>query len=283
MISFTEKMPIQILYYIRQVGEISLSDLHKKLFYARDSHRVTINYNFLRYLLNLYDSDFIKIIINDSENSDELDKVEIKANVHEILHSAIELYFLPPKERYKDATNPNDIIISVTNKFNEVQQTIGFSITDAMKQLQVAHSHNSLFGEVNLSTRSNIFVIMPFANEFKPIYEDHIEPVCKELEYSCMRADLIDSPNVIINDIWNLINNSDIIICDCTGKNPNVFYELGLAHSLGKKVICITQNSDDIPFDISAIRYIKYEYNPRGMKEFEATLKRYLTEDSIIK
>ena len=79
-----------------------------------------------------------------------------------------------------------------------------------------------------------------------------------------------------MNDIWSLINNADIIICDCTGKNPNVFYELGLAHAIGKNVICITQNTEDIPFDIKHIRYIKYEYNPRGMTKFEKTLGQYI-------
>ena len=136
-------------------------------------------------------------------------------------------------------------------------------------------------GEINPRLESKVFVIMPFKDDFNPIYEDHIVSVCKKLKYTCTRADLIDSPNVIINDIWSHINNADIIICDCTQKNPNVFYELGLAHALGKKVICITQNADDIPFDIKQIRYIKYEYNPRGMKEFEVTLKRYLVEENI--
>ena len=80
----------------------------------------------------------------------------------------------------------------------------------------------------------------------------------------------------IVNYIWSLIFSAQIVICDCTGKNPNVFYELGLAHSLGKKTICITQNSNDIPFDIKHLRYIKYEYTPRGMKKFEEKLEQYV-------
>ena len=119
---------------------------------------------------------------------------------------------------------------------------------------------------------------MPFSKDIKPVYEDIIEPICKELGYSCKRADLIDRPSVIINDIWSSIYNSDIIICDCTQGNPNVFYELGLAHALGKRVICITQNSDDIPFDIERIRYIKYIYDPCDTEAFRKALERYLRE-----
>jgi len=62
------------------------------------------------------------------------------------------------------------------------------------------------------------------------------------------------------------------VIADCTGRNPNVFYEIGLAHASGKPVILITQNSDDVPFDIRHLRYIQYDYTPRGMRVFEKRL-----------
>ena len=70
--------------------------------------------------------------------------------------------------------------------------------------------------------------------------------------------------------------SSRFIIAELSHNNPNVFYELGIAHSLGKKTICITQNSDDIPFDIKHLRHIKYEYTPRGMKAFEEKLEQYV-------
>ena len=75
-------------------------------------------------------------------------------------------------------------------------------------------------------------------------------------------------------DIWSAIKAAKIIIADCTGRNPNVFYEIGLAHAIGKKVVLITQSMDDIPFDLRQLRTIVYEYSPRGMKSFEDTLKR---------
>ena len=122
---------------------------------------------------------------------------------------------------------------------------------------------------------------MPFDDKLAPIYDDHIKKICDKIELDCKRADLVLKTESIINDIWSLIYNAQIIICDCTGKNPNVFYELGIAHSLGKKTICITQNSDDIPFDIRHLRYIQYEYTPRGMKIFEEKLEQHLAIASI--
>jgi hypothetical protein len=80
----------------------------------------------------------------------------------------------------------------------------------------------------------------------------------------------------VIEDIWVAINSAKVIIADCTGRNPNVFYELGMAHTIGKEVVLITQDIDDIPFDVRHIRFIVYEYTPRGMKEFEVQLKKTL-------
>jgi len=53
-------------------------------------------------------------------------------------------------------------------------------------------------------------------------------------------------------------------LCDCTGRNPNVFYEAGIAHTLGREVILITQNEQDIPFDLRHRRYIRYLDNVEG-------------------
>jgi len=62
------------------------------------------------------------------------------------------------------------------------------------------------------------------------------------------------------------------MVADLTGRNPNVFYEIGLAHALGKDVIIITQTMNDVPFDLKALRCIVYDFTPRGMKQLEASL-----------
>ena len=77
----------------------------------------------------------------------------------------------------------------------------------------------------------------------------------------------------MIRDIWRAIGAAQFIIADVTGRNPNVFYELGIAHTLGKDVILITQDSGDIPFDLTHLRHIQYDYTPRGMKSFEEKLR----------
>jgi hypothetical protein len=86
------------------------------------------------------------------------------------------------------------------------------------------------------------------------------------------RGDDFFTAKSVMSDIWDAINSCRIVIADCTGRNPNVFYEIGMAHTLGKPVILISQNKEDVPFDIQHIRYLTYEFTPRGMSEFEKKL-----------
>ena len=81
----------------------------------------------------------------------------------------------------------------------------------------------------------------------------------------------------IITDIVNLIDRSRVVICDCTGRNPNVFYEIGIAHTLGREVILITQADADIPFDLRHLRYVKYLNNAEGRAVLRAALEARLT------
>lgn len=116
---------------------------------------------------------------------------------------------------------------------------------------------------------------MPFRDELKPVYEDHIAKVCIELGLSVTRADQIFSARPIMEDVRESVITSRFIIADLTDGNPNVFYELGICHAFGKDVILITQNQE-VPFDIRHIRHIRYEYTPWGMQLFERTLKATL-------
>lgn len=67
----------------------------------------------------------------------------------------------------------------------------------------------------------------------------------------CLRADDIWDANAVIQDVVGLIDGASVVICDCSGRNPNVFYEIGLPHAFGREVMLITQNADDIPFEVS--------------------------------
>jgi hypothetical protein len=125
------------------------------------------------------------------------------------------------------------------------------------------------------------FVLMPFVESLQPVYDDHIRPVVKKSGLRCERADEIRGTTAITWDIWERINRSRLLIADLTGQNANVFYELGLAHALGKDVVLLTQSMDFVPFDLKTIRCIVYEYTPRGTKDLEEKLLNTLS--SLIK
>ena len=93
------------------------------------------------------------------------------------------------------------------------------------------------------------FVIMPFEKNLDEVYHRLIKPTVEKKGYEVKRSDEIYGNQPIIEDITTEIRTANVLIADVTGKNPNVNYELGYAHALGKEVIIITQDINDIPFD----------------------------------
>jgi hypothetical protein len=109
-----------------------------------------------------------------------------------------------------------------------------------------------------MSESPNAFVIMPFDAELNEVYSAFIVPALEEVGYSVKRADDLYGQKNILRDIVEWISKSDLIIADLTGLNPNVFYELGLAHALQRPVVLMTQNIDELPFDLRSYRVITY-------------------------
>lgn len=119
-----------------------------------------------------------------------------------------------------------------------------------------------------------VFMLAPFSEPYNTIYNDHIKPTVESiLDLRCVRADDIYNNKPIMEDIWKSINEASILISELTGRNPNVFYEAGIAHTIGKEVILITQTIDDVPFDLRHLRCIVYNYTPRGIRSLEEDLK----------
>lgn len=123
---------------------------------------------------------------------------------------------------------------------------------------------------------SKVFVLMPFSAKWsKRIWEKYIKPTIEKLGLVAERADDLYGKD-IMEDIWKGILSAKIIIADITGRNPNVLYELGVVHAIGKDFIMITQNIKDIPFDLNRYRCIRYEDNADGYEKLERELLRQL-------
>jgi hypothetical protein len=119
------------------------------------------------------------------------------------------------------------------------------------------------------------FVLIPFTGAFFGLYDEVIKPTLAK-NFRVMKANDIFSATPIMEDIWEYINKSRLIVADVTGKNPNVFYELGIAHTVGKTVIIITQDDNDVPFDLKHIRYIKYVDNAKGWQSLAEELHKFV-------
>ncbi|HYT42151.1 MAG TPA: hypothetical protein VEP90_07380, partial [Methylomirabilota bacterium] len=131
------------------------------------------------------------------------------------------------------------------------------------------------------------FVLMPFRDEFTDIYQEIIVPIFRDNNFNlkCYRADEIFGASSVMQDIWRAIRRSRILIVELTGRNPNVLYELGLAHVLLKPTILIVQTIDDVPFDLRHIRCIVYRLGPAALRKLRedltATIEQILENKTI--
>ncbi len=117
------------------------------------------------------------------------------------------------------------------------------------------------------------FVLMPFTTDWSDrIWKKMIRPTIEGLGLKALRADDLYGQD-IMEDVWENIVKSHVIIADITGRNPNVFYELGIAHTLGKRFILLTQDINDIPFDLNRYRCIVYQDNYDGYELLTKRLK----------
>jgi len=123
---------------------------------------------------------------------------------------------------------------------------------------------------------SLVSAMMPFSPSFDAVYET-LKKTSEDVGLHCRRADDIWENPAIIQDVVSLIDRSKVVICDCSGRNPNVFYEIGIAHTLGREVILITQAESDIPFDLRHLRYVSYLNNGEGRGALSARLSQRLS------
>jgi len=122
--------------------------------------------------------------------------------------------------------------------------------------------------------KSRCFVVMPFGDaNLQVVYEDFVRPTLENAcGLECLRGDDVFGSNVIMDDILRSIDDADVILADLTGRNANVFYEVGICHALQKPVLLLAQTIDEVPFDLRHRRVLLYDYSPRGCKRLEAAL-----------
>jgi hypothetical protein len=129
-----------------------------------------------------------------------------------------------------------------------------------------------------MTSSRSAFVLMPFKEPYNAYYLKIFKPALEAADYRVLRGDDVFTPRPVILDIQKSIAEAALVLCEMSERNPNVFYELGLAHAVGKPAILVSQQPEDIPFDLRHIRTIVYDASRPG---WEKRLKRQITSTAV--
>jgi nucleoside 2-deoxyribosyltransferase len=133
---------------------------------------------------------------------------------------------------------------------------------------------------MNPSRQFRVFVLMPFAPKFDCLLEE-IKLAAADANAKAERVDEQFHEQDILNQIITQIEQSDAIVAVMTGKSPNVFYEVGIAHALKKHVLLLTNDANDIPFDLKHCKHVTYKNSTRkrgAIQESDALKKKITSE-----
>lgn len=123
--------------------------------------------------------------------------------------------------------------------------------SDRLKKLEKA---------TNIGANDSCFVMQPFAAPLGDYYEKIYKPAIEKAGLRPVRADAeIFATGKIMDQVWSGINAAKVLVAELTSRNPNVFYELGLAHAMKKPVVLVSAKEEDVPFDLQHIRVIYYD------------------------
>lgn len=164
--------------------------------------------------------------------------------------------------------NLSTVLGYINKKCSNSGEDISSEVSQRRKIIFAPNIFNVPSEQVN---NNLVSVMMPFEASMQSVYAA-IKEAAKRSGFECKRADDLWDHSTVIQDVFSLIFQSFIVVCDFTGKNPNVFYEAGIAHTLGKHVVPITQSENDIPFDLKHHRFAKYLNNGEGRQNLTSDL-----------
>ncbi len=169
-----------------------------------------------------------------------------------------------------DAQNPK-VLDAIETYLNSKFEDETLYVSARPAERKITFSPN-VFEIPNTGVESDLAaVMMSFSPAMGSVWQT-IQNSCSWAGFRSMRADSLWENSVIIQDIFSLIFRASVVIVDFTGKNPNVMYETGIAHTLGKLVVPIAQSIDDVPFDMRHHRVLIYLPNGEGLQALADSL-----------
>lgn len=228
---------------------------------------------------------WVQDTLNELNNKESSDSKTPSREICRVIESLVDPdYFLfddnlEHEKAIKDVNKilkTNGLILKVqTNGQSKISLLNGEYISTAIKEVDSVKRITftpSIFKIPEKKINENLIsVMMPFSPGYKGTY-DAIKRTTDHLGLECLRADDIWENSTFIQDIFELIYCAKIVIVDFSERNPNVMYETGIAHTLGKIVIPITQSISDIPSDLGHHRAYKYLPNDEGYRQLSNEL-----------
>lgn len=150
--------------------------------------------------------------------------------------------------RWRDV---NHLLLSSQERVEEAKPQSRVPLTRFLKAAGITEADTSVEDDL-------VFVLTPFHPLYEETYET-ISNVCREIGMRCLRGDEEYVQGDLLSHILRLIARSRLIIANIDGRNPNVFYELGLAHALDKTTVLVGQSQFDIPFDLRTKKLVLYD------------------------
>lgn len=247
-------------YFFEDIGEIIKDFMYKNKYNERP---IAIT----EYPLNdeLFSSCDNELAVLSLHNWENFSQYTVDKGLLYLVADALLTFFMDYAPHDKTYGCPNDyceglVDINIGMKKAEYCDKCKKLISKAVEQGKITINEVASIYRIldNVIDRTVCFVQIPFEEKFTPIYNT-IKKVTNELGIYCSRDSDEKGHPVIIDTIREMIYRADFVVADLSGKNSNVFYELGFAHALNKQSILLTQNKKDVPFDISHRKYIYYK------------------------
>lgn len=218
---------------------------------------------------------FAALIYYRSNRQREYDQEKNKANL-EMLRESYErkMYdmmerLVKHEERWKDV---NHLILSAQNRELSPYKEHKSTLTNFMKASGV--TENDIKPEKDL-----IFVLTPFHPKYDKTFSV-ISETCREVGLRCLRGDEEHIVGDLLPHTLKLMARARLVIANVDGRNPNVFYELGIAHAIDKGTILVSSSLDSVPIDLKSNRLILYK-EPSDLKEqLKLALARALVNEN---
>jgi hypothetical protein len=110
--------------------------------------------------------------------------------------------------------------------------------------------------------------------------KEALEMISGKLNLELYQADYFNIEEQIVPQIIETIKKSDVVVADISNENPNIYYEVGIAHSMGKPVILVSQTNNFNRFSLLSYRFYNYDIDSKGIKNLSFRLEQILSDSN---